>query len=196
VEYAPGDHVTLAFPGGRVSRFKAADLTSVQVGAQQAPTQVERAVEDAKEVPVPQRQEATPRISDASQAAVVQALMTERADWQNRDTGMLVPIAFTATGILATALGAMMIPGNDGPFEDNSVTDAGYVVLAGGLVALGGGIGFWINRTSDTRKEQELRRINNQLMLYGVQAQLSPWFVPRTSQRAGASAGLTLTLKL
>jgi hypothetical protein len=217
VEYVPGDHVTLGLPGGKISRIPASDLKSVQIGAPSAraeePTRLKPAPaknepDGPQAVPVSRHTAPPVHITDGAQVAVIQGLMAERADWQSRDTGLAVPIIFTIAGAGLIGLGVGLHslyehPGgyssSDGWEEyskDSTFNVLSIVSLISGAVTLTAAGVFWALRTSDSRQEQELQRIDNQLMLYGVHASVSPWFVPPTTQGAGASGGMTFTLKL
>jgi hypothetical protein len=125
----------------------------------------------------------------------VQALMTERARWQDARTDVVVPIVLTALGVVAV-VGCFGLVAYSGDDHDPAAGVAGAALGVAGAGSLITALVLWSTRTSESRKSDELQRIDNQLQLYGVRASLSPWFVPRTAQRAGASGGLTLSLQL
>ena len=140
----------------------------------------------------PQISESSSLHTDASLKAVaVQALLSDRTDWANRNTSLALPLGFTLGGIGTGLLGLGLAgPGATASDPVNSgLMAAGIAIGSVGFVATVVGVVLFATRTTKAEQRDHLRRIDEQLLRYGVRVSVAPWLspVPRA-----ASAGLNL----
>lgn len=137
--------------------------------------------------------------TDLVRAAAVHALLNERADWQARDTKLAAPVLFTLVGVIATAVGVgLQFAYHDSERElspkplgepptykkKEGYNAASIMSFGSGAALLTTGFALFLHRTSDSRRDRELQRIDSQLKSLGAPATLTPWV-----QASGALAG-------
>jgi hypothetical protein len=192
------DHVTVDLGSGSPTTFARSRVESLERDVE-APA-AERFTPSSENQAVP--------LSESMKATVVQSLMTERADWESRYTGLAAPVLFTVAGVIALGVGAGLIVGYNNSGWDDCPNGSGYGcehepkdrglqtgaigTLIGGGVALSTGFVLWLLRTSDGHQQRELERIDGRLKNLGVQASLAPFFCAPT-EMAGTCGGLKMS---
>jgi hypothetical protein len=134
-------------------------------------------------------------MSENVRAAAVQQLLAERADWVSANTSTALPVAFTTlTVVLFACSTGFAVDAANNNSHDGSKWAAVGTAIGGGTFLLTS-IVLWATRTSQSRQEQEVRRIDEQLRTLGFRFSIRPWASPGLAQ-ADANAGMVLTLRL
>ena len=180
--------------GSRCESAAAAHLTATRASAgsserrePQADAKVSTSVADNARPDLP--------MSENVRAAAVQQLLAERADWTSANTSVALPVAFTVlTVVLFACSTGFAVDAANKKTHDGSKWAAVGTAIGGGTFLLTS-IVLWATGTSESRQEQEVHRIDQQLRTLGFRFSVVPWASPGFAQ-TGANAGMTMTLRL